>query len=136
MTKLYKRKDGRVRVVEIADDDAVRLLILTSGGYEVGEPPIPKVKRQKAEKPIEPTEGEELDSDEVREPVLATHAPVTTTVPDVEVDVIVDPPLTEMSMKELRSVARENEITVPFDVRTKKDIAAHLAEKLKGGDND
>jgi len=128
VTKLYKRKGGRFRVVEIADDDAVRLRILTSGGFVVGEPPIQKVKKPVVEKPIAPTEGEELDGDEVREPVLATHAPVTATVP-VEVDVIVDPPLSEMSMKELRAVAKENEITIPFDVRSKKDIAAYLVEK-------
>ena len=131
MTKLYKRKDGRFRVVEIADDDAVRLRILTSGGFVVGEPPLQKAKQPKVEKPIAPTEGEELDSAEERKPVLATHAPITATVP-VEVDIVVDPPLSEMSMKELRAVAKENKITVPFEVRTKKDIAAYLAEKLEG----
>ena len=127
MTKLYRLKGRLVR--EIADDDDLRLRCLKRAGFVVGElPPLPKAKQPKAEKPIAPTEGEELGSDEVREPVLATHAPVTTTVP-VEVDVIVDPPLSEMSMKELRAVAKEKGITVPFDVRSKKDIAAYLVEK-------
>ena len=134
MTKLYRLKDRLVR--ELADDDAVRLRCLKRAGFVVGElPPLPKAKQPKAEKPIAPTEGEELDSAKERKPVLATHAPITATVPDVEIDVVVDPPLTEMSMKELRAVAKENEITVPFDVRTKKDIAAYLAEKLEGADN-
>ena len=133
MTKLYRLKDRLVR--ELADDDAVRLRCLKRAGFVAGElPPLPKAKQPKAEEPIAPTEGEELDGDEVREPVLATHAPITATVPDVEIDVVVDPPLSEMSMKELRAVAKENEITVPFDVRTKKDIAAYLAEKLKGSE--
>ena len=130
MTKLYRLKDRLVR--ELADDDAVRLRCLKRAGFVVGElPPLPKAKQPKAEKPIAPTEGEELDSAKERKPVLATHAPVTTTVP-VEVDVIVDPPLSEMSMKELRAVAKENEITIPFDVRSKKDIAAYLVEKGAG----
>jgi len=134
VTKLYRLKDRLVR--ELADDDAVRLRCLKRAGFVVGElPPLPKAKQPKAEKPIAPTEGEELDSAKERKPVLATHAPITATVPDVEIDVVVDPPLTEMSMKELRAVAKENEITVPFDVRTKKDIAAYLAEKLEGADN-
>jgi len=37
--------------------------------------------------------------------------------------------------RELRTVAKENEITIPFEVRTKKDIAAYLAEKLEGAEN-
>ena len=130
MTKLYRLKDRLVR--ELADDDDLRLRCLKRAGFVVGElPPPRKPKQPKVEEPIAPTEGEELGSDEVREPVLATHAPVTTTVP-VEVDVIVDPPLSEMSMKELRAVAKENEITIPFDVRSKKDIAAYLVEKGAG----
>lgn len=112
MTKLYRLKDRLVR--EIADNDEMRLRCLKRAGFVVGElPPLPKAKQPKVEKPIAPTEGEELDSADVREPVLATHAPVTATVP-VEVDVIVDPPLTEMGIKKLRAVAKENEITVPL----------------------
>ena len=134
MTKLYRLKDRLVR--ELADDDAVRLRCLKRAGFVVGElPPLPKAKQPKAEKPIAPTEGEELDSAKERKPVLATHAPITATVPDVEIDVVVAPPLSEMSMKELRAVAKENEITIPFEVRTKKDVAAYLAEKLEGADN-
>lgn len=134
MTKLYRLKDREVR--EIADDDALVLRCLKRAGFVVGElPPLPKAKRPVVEKPLAPTEGEELDSAEERKPVLATHAPITVTIPDVEIDVVVDPPLTEMSMKELRAVAKENEITVPFEVRTKKAIAAYLAEKLEGAEN-
>ena len=134
MTKLSRLKDRLVR--ELADDDAVRLRCLKRAGFVVGElPPLPKAKQPKAEKPIAPTEGKELDSAKERKPVLATHAPITATVPDVEIDVVVDPQLSEMSMKELRAVAKENEITVPFEVRTKKDVAAYLAEKLEGADN-
>ena len=130
MIKLYRLRDRLVR--EIADDDALSLRCLKRAGFVVGElPPLPKAKQPKVEKPIAPTEGEELDSAEERKPVLATHAPITATVP-VEIEAIVDPPLSEMSMKELRAVAKENKITVPFEVRTKKDIAAYLAEKLEG----
>ena len=130
MIKLYRLKDRLVR--ELADDDDMRLRCLKRAGFVVGElPPLPKAKQPAVEEPLAPTEGEELDSAEERKPVLATHAPITATVP-VEVDVVVDPPLSEMSMKELRSVAKENEITVPFEVRTKKDIAAYLTEKLEG----
>ena len=134
MTKLYRLKDRLVR--ELADDDAVRLRCLKRAGFVVGElPPLPKAKQPKAEKPIAPTEGEELDSAKERKPVLATHAPITATVPGVEIDVVVDPPLSEMGIKKLRAVAKENEITIPFEVRTKKDIATYLAEKLEGADN-
>ena len=130
MIKLYRLRDRLVR--EIADDDALSLRCLKRAGFVVGElPPLPKAKQPKVEKSIAPTEGEELDSAEERKPVLATHAPITATVP-VEIEVIVDPPLSEMKMKELRAVAKENEITIPFEVRTKKDIAAYLAEKLEG----
>ena len=125
MTKLYRLKDRLVR--ELADDDAVRLRCLKRAGFVVGElPPLPKAKQPVVEKPLAPTEGEELDSAEERKPVLATHAPI-----------LVDntAPFDEASMKELRAVAKEKEITVPFDVRTKKDIAAYLAEKLEGADN-
>ena len=133
MTKLYRLKDRLVR--ELADDDDLRLRCLKRAGFVVGElPPLPKAKQPVVEKPLAPTEGEELDSAKERKPVLATHAPITATVPDVEIDVVVDPPLSEMSMKELRAVAKEKEITVPFDVRTKKDIAAYLAEKLEGSE--
>ena len=131
MIKLYRLRDRLVR--EIADDDALSLRCLKRAGFVVGElPPLPKAKQPKVEKPIAPTEGEEIDSAEERKPVLATHAPITATVPDVEIDVVVEPPFSEMSMKELRAVAKENKITVPFEVRTKKDIAAYLAEKLEG----
>ena len=133
MTKLYRLKDRAVR--EIADNDALRLRCLNRAGFVVGElPHLPKAKQPKAEKPIAPTEGEELDSADERKPVLATHAPITATVPGVEINVVVDPPLSEMSMKGLRAVAKENEITVPFEVRTKKDIAAYLTEKLEGSE--
>ena len=133
MIKLYRLRDRLVR--EIADDDALRLRCLKRAGFVVGElPPLPKAKQPKVEKPIAPTEGEELDSADERKPVLATHAPITATVPGVEIDVVVDPPLSEMSMKDLRAVAKEKEITVPFEVRTKKDIAAYLAEKLEGSE--
>jgi len=112
------------------EDAALILRCLKRAGFVVGElPPLPKAKQPVEEKPIAPTEGEELDSADERKPVLATHAPITATMPDVEI--IVDPALSETSMKELRAVAKENEITVPFEVRTKKDIAAYLAEKLE-----
>ena len=134
MTKLlYRLKDRAVR--EIEDDAAIVLRCLKRAGFVVGElPPLPKAKQPVVEKPLAPTEGEELDSAEERKPVLATHAPITATMP-VEIEMVVDSPLSEMSMKELRAVAKENEITVPFEVRTKKDIAAYLTEKLEGADN-
>ena len=129
--KLYRLRDRLVR--EIADDDALSLRCLKRAGFVVGKlPPLPKAKQPKVEEPIAPTEGEEIDSAEERKPVLATHAPITATVPDVEIEVVVEPPLSEMSMKELRVIAKENKITVPFDVRKKVDIAAYLAEKLEG----
>ena len=143
MIKLYRLRDRLVR--EIADDDALSLRCLKRAGFVVGElPPLPKAKQPKVEKPIAPTEGEELDSAEERKPVLATHAPivepqfpdVTVTVNGVEFEGVMSEttPLSEMRMKELRAVAKKKEITVPFDVRTKKDIAAYLAEKLEGSE--
>ena len=161
MTKLYRLKDRLVR--ELEDGDAVRLRCLKRAGFVVGElPPLPKAKQPKAEKPIAPTEGEELDSAKERKPVLATHAPivtadlvsmdadgfavsvedlafpdVTVTVNGVEFEGVMSETatLSEMGIKKLRAVAKENEITIPFEVRTKKDIATYLAEKLEGADN-
>ena len=133
MTKLYRLKDRAVR--EIEDDAAIVLRCLKRAGFVVGElPPLPKAKQPVVEKPLAPTEGEELDSAEERKPVLATHAPILVdeTAPPVEP---IKTLFFGMNMKELRAVAKENEITVPFEVRTKKDIAAYLAEKLEGSDN-
>ena len=128
--KLYRLKDRLVR--EIADDDALSLRCLKRAGFVVGElPPLPKAKQPKVEEPLAPTEGEEVDSAEERKPVLATHAPIVAdvTAPPVEP---IKTLFFGMNMKELRAVAKENEITIPFEVRTKKDIAAYLAEKLEG----
>ena len=128
--KLYRLKDRLVR--EIADDDDMRLRCLKRAGFVVGElPHLPKAKQPVAEEPLAPTEGEEIDSAEERKPVLATHAPIVVdeTAPPVKP---IETLFFGMSMKELRAVAKENEITVPFEVRTKKDIAAYLAEKLEG----
>jgi len=133
VTKLYRLKDRLVR--ELADDDAVRLRCLKRAGFVVGElPPLPKAKQPVVEAPLAPTEGEELDSAEERKPVLATHAPILVdeAAPPVEP---IKTLFFGMNMKELRAIAKENEITVPFEVRTKTDIAAYLAEKLEGGDN-
>ena len=143
MTKLYRLKGRAVR--EIEDGDALRLRCLKRAGFVVGElPPPRKAKRPVEAKPIAPTEGEDLDGSDERKPVLATHSPIEDFLVGVTNEPIEDflvgvtakaaTPLSEMSMKELRAVAKENEITVPFEVRTKKDIAAYLTEKLEGSE--
>ena len=132
-TKLYRLKDRAVR--EIKDDAVIVLRCLKRAGFVVGElPPLPKAKQPVVEKPLAPTEGEELDSAEERKPVLATHAPIE----DLLIDVTTKgaSPLLEWNMKDLRALAKEKEITVPFEVRTKKDIAAYLTEKLEGSEDE
>ncbi len=118
MIKLYRLKDREVR--EVADDSPVVLRCLKRAGFVIGElPELPRSQQPVEEIPIPATEDEEVDAAEVRVPVMAKHAPVG-------VEEAVNP-YAEMNMKELRAVAKEKGITVPFRVRTKDDIAAFLA---------
>ena len=122
MIKLYHPKKRTVR--EIDKDDALRLRLLKRAGYLVGDLPAPKKpKPQKVEEVLPPTEGEEEAADAKSEPVMAEHAPVESLLEDPH-------PFAEMSMLELRTVAADEEITVPFDVRSKLDIAAFLEKEL------
>lgn len=85
MTKirLYRLKDREVR--EIGEKDDVRLRCLKRAGFEVGElPPAPKPKEPVVEKPLPPTEGEEVDGAEEGEPVLAKHAPIGVPLQEVK----------------------------------------------------
>ena len=73
--KLYHPKSRAVR--ELEEGDELRLRCLKRAGYRVGElPALPKAKQPVEAAPLPPTEGEELDASEAREPVMAEHAPV------------------------------------------------------------
>ena len=85
MTKLYRSKDRLVREVPDGPGSEVRLLCLKQAGFVVGElPPAPKPKEPVVEKPLPPTEGEDVDGEGEGEPVLAKHAPVGVPLQEVK----------------------------------------------------
>ncbi|KKM22674.1 hypothetical protein LCGC14_1622820 [marine sediment metagenome] len=130
MISLYHPKSKAVRKLE--EGDELRLRLLKRAGFRVGELP-PKGKApppEENEEMLPSTEGEEAESaGEGKEPVLAKHAPVKALQED-------DNPFGEKSMKELRAIAKENEIVIPYAVRTKKAIAALLHSKLDSVDDE
>lgn len=124
MIELYHPKSRAVR--ELEEGDELRLRLLKRAGFRVGKlPPISEAPPLEEEEEVLPsTEGEEAEpAGEGKEPVLAKHAPVEAFQED-------DNPFAEMDMKELRAIAKEKEIVIPFKVRTKKAIAAFLHSKL------
>ncbi|GAG03858.1 unnamed protein product [marine sediment metagenome] len=145
MTKLYRLKDRLEREVDDGPGGEVRLRCLKRAGFVVGElPPAPKPKEPVVEEPLPPTEGEDVNGEDQGEPVLAKHAPVGVPLQEVkgaeaETDVVDDESAPEpkainalvgMNMKELRAVAKEHEITVPFEIKSKVALADFLTEKL------
>ena len=125
MIRLYHPKSEAVR--ELEDGDELRLRLLKRAGFKVGELPD-----KKEEKPVEEevrlpsTEGEEDEAKAGKEPVMAQHAPVSEG----------ENPFSGLSMKELREVAKKNDIVIPFQVRRKADVAALLHSKLDLVDED
>jgi len=147
MIRLYRLKDREVR--EVPKDGAVVLRCLKRAGFVVGElPPAPKPKEPVVEKPLPPTEGEDVDGEGEGEPVLAKHAPVGVPLQEVkdaeaETDVVgvetpgdavdeetAEKPLSEMSMKELQGVAESYDLVVPSEIRSKVALAAFIEEQL------
>ena len=132
MTKLYHPDSRAVR--EVGADEASRMVKLNAlkrAGFRVGELPD-KGKALPLEEEVEAlpaTEGEEEAGEgSSKEPVMAEHASVG--------DTGEGNPFAELSMKELREIAKENEIVIPFKIRKKVDIAALLHSKLDLVDED
>ena len=147
MIRLYRLKDRQVREVD-ENDSPVVLRCLKRAGFVVGElPPAPKPKEPIVEKPLPPTEGEDVEGAEEGEPVLAKHAPVGVPLQEVkgaeaETDAADVPPtadavdeeateelLSEMSMKGLRAVAEGYDLIVPSEIKSKVALAAFIEEQ-------
>ena len=108
-------------VKELKESDALMFRLLKRAGYVLAKgykAPVAKVPEPSLAEIVEAqSEKMEVAGVEVAAEV-AIHDPVTE----------VAKPLSEMKMKELRALAKERGIKIPFDVRSKKAIAAYLEE--------
>lgn len=139
--RLYHPKSRAVR--EVKESDELVLRLLKRAGFLIGElPPSKKTAPSAEEAPLPPTEKDGEDPTAKKKPVLAKHAPVGTLqlpegkeVDDAE-DEAEENPFSEMNMKALRKVAKDNEIVIPWTVRSKVAIAAYLDERLEMEDDE
>ena len=117
MIKLVHPKTKAVK--ELDESDALMLRLLKRAGYVLAKgykPPVaPSPEPSLAEIVESQSEKMEVAGVEVAAE-KAVHVPVTE----------VAKPLSEMNMKELRALAKERGIKIPFTVRSKKGIAALL----------
>jgi len=108
-------------VKEIAESDALMLRLLKRAGYVLAKgykpPVVPPPEPSLADVVESQSEKMEIAGVEVAAEE-AIHVPVAG----------VAKPLSEMSTKELRALAKERGIKIPFDVHSKKGIA-DLLEK-------
>ena len=123
MTSLYHPKSKAVRTIR--DGDELRLRLLKRAGFKIGKMPAEKAAPppEEDEETLPSTEGEEAELVAGKDPVLAEHAPVESAQEE-------ENPFTKMNMKELRAIAKENDVVIPFKIRKKVDIAALLHSKL------
>ena len=129
MIKLYHPKNRAVR--EVKESNELVLSCLKRAGFLVGElPALPKSNQPFEAAPLPPTEKDTEGVGAKKKPVLAEHTPVEDLLKGKAKEPEAENRFSGMNMKELRAVAKENEIIVPFLVRSKKAIAAFLAEAL------
>lgn len=130
MIKLYHPKSRAVR--EVRKGDELVLRCLKRAGFLIGKlPDLPGAKAPATLKPLPPTEKDAEGVGAKKEPVLAEHTPVEDLLKGkAEEGEAEENPFSGMNMKELRAAAKEHEVVVPWTVRSKKAIAAFLAEEL------
>lgn len=116
--KLIHPKTQAVR--EIAESDKVRLRILTRAGFVDAATHRPLPTKVLAPEPTlaEVVEGQGEEA----------KLPGTETTAERAIHGGEPSPFEGMNMKELRALAKERGIKVPFGVRSKKGVAALLAE--------
>ena len=123
MIELYHPKTRKVRKVK--KEKTVVLRCLKRAGFKVGKLPalkVPAVEIMSEQLP--PTEEELEAAGATKEPVMAEHGSV---VPEAKEEEL---PFSELNMAELRELAEEHGIVIPFLVRSKVAIAAYLAEEI------
>jgi len=130
-----------VREVEDgAPGSVVRLRCLKEVGFVEGElPPEPKPKPPVVEKPLPPTEGEEVDGAEEGEPVLAKHAPIGVPLQEVkdaeaETDAEDESPAEDAADEE--SVEEADEAEDPAEEEAGKDVEGDSEGKAEDGEGD
>lgn len=146
MTEFYHPKSGAARTIDEKDPSAdLKIRALKRAGFLKGSPPAAAVERpQGREEVIPSTEGEEA-LDTAQGPTLAEHAPVLSNLQLPEgltVEDLLQPADEEalysdlfgnedLSMKDLREIAKENDLVIPFGVRSKEDVAQFLRDSLE-----
>jgi hypothetical protein len=150
MTSYYHPKSGAVR--EIGENEAsrdIKTAALLRAGFKVGKPPALKPVVEEEAAPLPATEGEEADTG-AQGPVLAKHASVFSNLQLPEGVTLEDLFATDdegetmgelfeaedLSMGQLREIAKSNDITIPFEVRSKEAVAAFLREELEALEED
>lgn len=142
MTKFYHPKSGAVREIDEDDPSAdIKTNALVRAGFKKGNPPTKlRTSALPEETVVPPTEGDET-LDESEGPVLAKHASVLSNMQLPEgmtaegilgaLEEYEDGDVFDgLGIDELREIAHENDVTIPFEIRKKTEIAAFLREEL------